>query len=189
MSVNKWPVKFDHFQSVLQLDAVRQSTYLTHHYQMHGKIPLFILSQIIYKAGGSPPTHSLLQLKQSRNPMLSFLLHTWTRVSVCKEKSLLLLAILNLFIILPSICRNARGFCFSAFSFSRKNKCWRWSPCLWALWWRSADVSWDAVWTYRKWYREDINYSLVVEHLLSMYMALDSILSTAEIFKNTYIHI
>lgn len=40
---------------LLQLDVVRQSPYLTHHYKMHDKMPLFILIQTIYKGPGGLP--------------------------------------------------------------------------------------------------------------------------------------
>lgn len=66
---------------LLQLDVVRQSPYLTNHYKMHDKMPLFILIQTIYKGPGESSC-LCLQLKQSRNPLLSFLLHTGGRVNV-----------------------------------------------------------------------------------------------------------
>lgn len=87
---------------LLQLDILRQSPYLTHHYKMHDKMPLFILIQTIYKRLGESSYCLRLQLKQSRHPLL-FLLHTGGRVNVYKETSLLLLVLLDLVIILPSI--------------------------------------------------------------------------------------
>lgn len=67
---------------LLQLDVVRQSPYLTHHYKMLDKMPLFILIQTIYKGPGESSYCLRLQLKQSTNPLLSFLLHTGRRVNV-----------------------------------------------------------------------------------------------------------
>lgn len=172
---------------LLQLDTLRQGPYLTHHYKMHDKMPLFVLIQTIYKGPGESSYCLRLQVKQSRNPLL-FLLHTGGRVNVYKENNLLLLVLLDLVIILPSICRK-KCKRFLVFCLQYEKQRW-WSPCSAGglLLWDRCCANPQEMWIVQRLIFR-AGYRLVVEHLLSTSVAMDSIPSTAEISKNTYIHI
>lgn len=71
---------------LLQLDGVRQSTHLPHHYKMPDKMPLLILTQIIYKGPGQSSFGLPSPAEAVQKPSTLFSPHTWRRVDVYKEK-------------------------------------------------------------------------------------------------------